>query len=206
MGRDLAETIFIREGDRPDDVVLRFGEKHGLGKQDQDVILARLKNLLSQNSRIATPPKKEGGPVLTPTVRPPTVQPPSTDDSSCGTKQLPIPSNLSSSQRNLFLKTLAKGVAAPTPWRTKEHLTPKAKSKPGATGTPVLRLHIDIAKGKTARLLVHEGEDLNDLASNFVREHNLPPRSAEKLKKVLEEACAAEQKRVAERHRQRLQR
>ena len=66
--------------------------------------------------------------------------------------------------------------------------------------TPILRMQIDIS-GTPSSLTVHEGDDVVELAKQFVEKHQLPPKSVNTISNVINNAVKDEKKRSANRRR-----
>jgi hypothetical protein len=61
-------------------------------------------------------------------------------------------------------------------------------------------MQIDIS-GTPSSLTVHEGDDVVELAKQFVEKHQLPPKSVNTISNVINNAVKDEKKRSANRRR-----
>lgn len=67
------------------------------------------------------------------------------------------------------------------------HAIPRHTSNSHNQPKPLFHLELDIGGGKMEKITVHQNDDLLELASIFVRDHNLPNSAIPRLHRMLEQ-------------------
>jgi GTPase SAR1 family protein len=199
---DAKKTILIREGDTADELASRFSHRYGLKRRDTELVRERIGRQIYAYQRDQYGSGDgvggdAGGGVkpTTPVFGVPTNS--AKQNSGVASEVSDFPSNLTPSQRKLLMMTLGKGVEMHTPWRRRgeEGGARNASLVTPSRRRPILRMQIDIS-GTPSSLTVHEGDDVVEIATKFVNDHNLPETSVDTISKVIIKAVKEERKRM----------